>query len=174
VPEAIRRAGEVTDLPGFPVRAVDYEVTDRGDRDEIITPLPPSLTLARCPQPNWLPHIMSAGEATVLRSRQPGLGCSHNNDEAGLLAQSMQRQRPLNPDIALNCDNPALCDTARRCRPAWSVEGLRFDSVTRLQLGAFPGLTFQDAESLMQNIGNLPITVPSAKKSGRFSTRRAT
>jgi hypothetical protein len=28
--------------------------------------------------------------------------------------------------------------------------------------------------SLMQNIGNLPIAAPSAKKSGRFSTRRAT
>lgn len=28
---------KVTDLPEIPVRAVDYEVTDRGDRDEIIT-----------------------------------------------------------------------------------------------------------------------------------------
>jgi hypothetical protein len=34
--------------------------------------------------------------------------------------------------------------------------------------------TVTETMSLMQNIGNLPITAPSAEKSGKFSTRRTT
>jgi hypothetical protein len=33
---------------------------------------------------------------------------------------------------------------------------------------------YSEPMSLMQNIGNLPITAPSAEKSGKFSTRRTT
>jgi len=82
------RAGraKVTDYPGTYVRAVDYEVTDRGDRDEIITLVTTIMDPADVPAPElaaayherWEVEQVFAeikthqrGSATVLRSRKP-------------------------------------------------------------------------------------------------------
>jgi hypothetical protein len=77
---------KITDLPGIPVRAVDYEVTDRGDRDEIITLVTTIMDPADVPAPElaaayherWEAEQVydevkthQRGPATVLRSRKP-------------------------------------------------------------------------------------------------------
>jgi Insertion element 4 transposase N-terminal/Transposase DDE domain len=77
---------KATDYPGTPVRAVDYEVTDRGDRDEIITLVTtimdpgevPAVELAAAYHERWEAELVfdeikthQRGAATVLRSRKP-------------------------------------------------------------------------------------------------------
>jgi hypothetical protein len=77
---------KVTDYPGTRVRAVDYEVTDRGDRDEIITLVTtildpgdvPAAELAAAYHERWEAELVfdeikthQRGAATVLRSRKP-------------------------------------------------------------------------------------------------------
>lgn len=77
---------KAADYPGTPVRAVDYEVTDRGDRDEIITLVTtimdpgevPAGELAAAYHERWEAELVfdevkthQRGAATVLRSRKP-------------------------------------------------------------------------------------------------------
>jgi len=79
---------KVTDYPGTRVRAVDYEVTDRGDRDEIITLVTtimdpgevPAAELAAAYHERWEVELVfdeikthQRGAATVLRSRKPDM-----------------------------------------------------------------------------------------------------
>jgi hypothetical protein len=79
---------KVTDYPGTRVRAVDYKVTDRGDRDEIITLVTtimdpgevPAAELAAAYHERWEAEQVfdevkthQRGAATVLRSRKPGM-----------------------------------------------------------------------------------------------------
>jgi hypothetical protein len=76
----------VSDLPGIRVRAVDYEVTDRGERDEIITLVTtildpeevPAAELAAAYHERWEAELVfdeikthQRGASTVLRSRKP-------------------------------------------------------------------------------------------------------
>jgi hypothetical protein len=75
---------KATDYPGTPVRAVDYEITDRGDRDEIITLVTtimdpgevPAVELAAAYHERWEAELVfdeikthQRGASTVLRSR---------------------------------------------------------------------------------------------------------
>jgi hypothetical protein len=77
---------KITDLPGIPVRAVDYEVTDRGDHDEIITVVTtimdpgdvPAPGLAAAYHERWEAEQVigevkthQRGPTTILRSRTP-------------------------------------------------------------------------------------------------------
>jgi hypothetical protein len=79
---------KVTDLPGFYVRVVDYEVTDRGDGEEIITLVTnitdpeeiPAVELAAAYHERWeIEHVFDElkthqrGPGTILRSRKPEL-----------------------------------------------------------------------------------------------------
>lgn len=79
---------KITDLPGFYVRAVDYEVTDRGDGEEIITLVTnitdpeevPAVELAAAYHERWEAELVfdelkthQRGPGTVLRSRKPEL-----------------------------------------------------------------------------------------------------
>jgi Insertion element 4 transposase N-terminal/Transposase DDE domain len=79
---------KVTDLPGFYVRVVDYEITDRGDGEEIIT-LVTNITdpreisaaeLAAAYHERWEAELVfdelkthQRGPGTILRSRKPEL-----------------------------------------------------------------------------------------------------
>ena len=56
-----RGLSKITDPPGFYVQAVDYEVTDRGDGEEIITLVTNIWTRKRSWPQNSLLHITSAG-----------------------------------------------------------------------------------------------------------------
>lgn len=79
---------KVTDLPGVYVRAVDYEITDRGDGDEIITLVTtitdheevPAVELAAAYHERWEVELVfdelkthQRGPGTILRSRRPDL-----------------------------------------------------------------------------------------------------
>jgi hypothetical protein len=79
---------KLTDLPGFYVRAVDYEITDRGDGDEIITLVTnitdpteiPAVELAAAYHERWEAELVfdelkvhQRGQGMILRSRKPGL-----------------------------------------------------------------------------------------------------
>jgi hypothetical protein len=79
---------KVTDLPGFYVRVVDYEVTDRGDGREIITLVTnitdpgeiPALELAAAYHERWEAELVfdelkthQRGPGVILRSRKPDL-----------------------------------------------------------------------------------------------------
>jgi hypothetical protein len=79
---------KITDLPGLYVRVVDYEVPDRGDRDELITLattiLDPeevtALELAAAYHERWEIELVvdelkthQRGSAAILRSRKPDL-----------------------------------------------------------------------------------------------------
>ena len=79
---------KLTDLPGIYVRAVDYEVTDRGDGEEIITLVTnvtdpdeiPAVELAAAYHERWEAELVfdelkthQRGPATILRSRKPEL-----------------------------------------------------------------------------------------------------
>lgn len=79
---------DITDLPGVYVRAVDYEVTDRGDGGELIT-LITTITdhedaaateIAAAYHERWEAELVIGelkthmrGPGTILRSRKPGL-----------------------------------------------------------------------------------------------------
>jgi Insertion element 4 transposase N-terminal/Transposase DDE domain len=77
---------KLTDLPGIYVRALDYEVTDRGDGEEIITLVTnvtdpediPAVELAAAYHERWEAELVfdelkthQRGAATILRSRKP-------------------------------------------------------------------------------------------------------
>jgi hypothetical protein len=79
---------KLTGLPGIYVRAVDYEVTDRGDGEEIITLVTnvtdpediPAAELAAAYHERWEAELVfgelkthQRGAATILRSRKPEL-----------------------------------------------------------------------------------------------------
>jgi len=79
---------KVTDLPGFYARAVDYEITDRGDGEEIITLVTnitdpediPAVELAAAYHQRWEAELVfdelkthQRGPGVVLRSRKPEL-----------------------------------------------------------------------------------------------------
>jgi len=79
---------KVTDLPGFYVRVVDYEVTDRGDGKEIITLVTnitdpceiPAVELAAAYHERWEAELVfdelkthQRGPGVILRSRKPDL-----------------------------------------------------------------------------------------------------
>jgi hypothetical protein len=79
---------KLTDLPGFYVRAVDYEITDRGDGQEIITLVtnitdPEEITaveLAAAYHERWEAELVfdelkvhQRGQGMILRSRKPDL-----------------------------------------------------------------------------------------------------
>jgi Insertion element 4 transposase N-terminal/Transposase DDE domain len=79
---------KITDLPGFYVRVVDYEVTDRGDGEEIITLVTnitdpeeiPAVELAAAYHERWEVELVfdelkthQRGPGTILRSRKPEL-----------------------------------------------------------------------------------------------------
>ncbi len=79
---------KLTDLPGIYVRAVDYEVTDRGDGEEIITLVTnvtdpddiPAVELAAAYHERWEAELVfdelkthQRGPGTILRSRKPEL-----------------------------------------------------------------------------------------------------
>jgi hypothetical protein len=79
---------KITDLPGTYVRAVDYEVTDRGDGEEIITVVTnitdpediPAAELAAAYHQRWEVELVfdelkthQRGAGMILRSRKPGL-----------------------------------------------------------------------------------------------------
>lgn len=79
---------KITDLPGMHVRAVDYEITDRGDGDEIITLVtnvtdPEEITaveLAAAYHERWEVELVigelkthQRGPGVILRSRKPEL-----------------------------------------------------------------------------------------------------
>jgi hypothetical protein len=79
---------KLTDLPGVWVRAVDYEVTDRGDGEEIITLVTnvtdpeeiPAAELAAAYHERWEAELVfdelkthQRGPGTILRSRKPEL-----------------------------------------------------------------------------------------------------
>lgn len=82
------RLAEITGLPGFYVRAVDYEITDRGDGGQIITLITnitdpdeiPAAELAAAYHQRWEAELVfdelkthQRGPGTVLRSRKPEL-----------------------------------------------------------------------------------------------------
>jgi hypothetical protein len=83
-----RGLAKITDLPGFYVRVVDYEITNRGDGEEIIT-LVTNITdpeeisaaeLAAAYHERWEAELVfdelkthQRGPATILRSRVPEL-----------------------------------------------------------------------------------------------------
>jgi Insertion element 4 transposase N-terminal/Transposase DDE domain len=79
---------KITDLPGFYARAVDYEITDRGDGEEIITLVTnitdpddiPAVELAAAYHQRWEAELVfdelkthQRGPGIVLRSRKPEL-----------------------------------------------------------------------------------------------------
>jgi Transposase DDE domain len=79
---------KLTDLPGIYVRAVDYEVTDRGDGEEIITLVTnitdpeeiPAVELAAAYHERWEVELVfdelkvhQRGKGMILRSRKPEL-----------------------------------------------------------------------------------------------------
>jgi hypothetical protein len=79
---------KITDLPGTYVRAVDYEITDRGDGEEIITLVTnitdpediPAVELAAAYHQRWEAELVfdelkthQRGPGTILRSRKPEL-----------------------------------------------------------------------------------------------------
>jgi hypothetical protein len=79
---------KITDLPGLYVRVVDYEVPDRGDRDELITLVTTilgpeevtALELAAAYHERWEIELVvdelkthQRGSAAILRSRKPDL-----------------------------------------------------------------------------------------------------
>ena len=79
---------KLTDLPGIYVRAVDYEVTDRGDGEEIITLVTsvtdpddiPAVELAAAYHERWEAELVfdelrahQRGPGMILRSRKPEL-----------------------------------------------------------------------------------------------------
>jgi hypothetical protein len=79
---------KLTDLPGIHVRAVDYEVTDRGDGEEIITVVTnitdpaeiPAVELAAAYHERWEVELVfdelkvhQRGQGKMLRSRKPEL-----------------------------------------------------------------------------------------------------
>jgi hypothetical protein len=79
---------KITDLPGYYVRVVDYEITDRGDGEEIITLVTnitdpeeiPAAELAAAYHERWEAELVfdelkthQRGPATILRSRKPEL-----------------------------------------------------------------------------------------------------
>lgn len=79
---------KITDLPGFYARAVDYEITDRGDGEEIITLVTnitdpedvPAVELAAAYHQRWEAELVfdelkthQRGPGVVLRSRKPEL-----------------------------------------------------------------------------------------------------
>jgi len=79
---------KITDLPGTYVRAVDYEVADRGDSDEIITLVTnitdpedvPAPELAAAYHERWEAELVfdelkshQRGSGAILRSRKPEL-----------------------------------------------------------------------------------------------------
>lgn len=79
---------KITDLPGIYVRAVDYEVTDRGDGEEIITLVTsitdpeeiPAAELAAAYHERWEVELVidelkthQRGPGMILRSRRPEL-----------------------------------------------------------------------------------------------------
>ena len=79
---------KLTDLPGIYVRAVDYEITDRGDGDEIITLVTnvtdpeeiPAAELAAAYHERWEAELVfdelkvhQRGQGMILRSRKPEL-----------------------------------------------------------------------------------------------------
>jgi len=79
---------KLTDLPGIYARAVDYEVTDRGDGEEIITIVTnvtdpeeiPAVELAAAYHERWEAELVfdelkthQRGPGTILRSRKPEL-----------------------------------------------------------------------------------------------------
>jgi Insertion element 4 transposase N-terminal/Transposase DDE domain len=79
---------KITDLPGFYVRVVDYEITDRGGGKEIITLVTnitdpdevPAAELAAAYHQRWEAELVfdelkthQRGPATILRSRKPEL-----------------------------------------------------------------------------------------------------
>jgi hypothetical protein len=83
-----RGLSKVTDLPGYYVRAVDYEVTDRGDGEEIITLVTnitdpeeiPAVELAAAYHERWEAELVfdelkthQRGAGVILRSRKPEL-----------------------------------------------------------------------------------------------------
>lgn len=78
----------ITDLPGTYVRAVDYEITDRGDGDEIVTLVTnitdpadiPAVELAAAYHQRWEAELVfdeikthQRGSGMILRSRKPDL-----------------------------------------------------------------------------------------------------
>jgi Insertion element 4 transposase N-terminal/Transposase DDE domain len=83
-----RGLSKITDLPGYYVRAVDYEVTDRGDGEEIITLVTnitdpeevPAAELAAAYHERWEAELVfdelkthQRGAGVILRSRKPEL-----------------------------------------------------------------------------------------------------
>jgi transposase IS4-like protein/DDE family transposase len=79
---------KITDLPGIHVRAVDYEVTDRGDGDELITLVTnitdpgevPAIEMAAAYHERWEAELVidelkthQRGSGVILRSRKPDL-----------------------------------------------------------------------------------------------------
>ena len=79
---------KITDLPGIYVRAVDYEITDRGDGEEIITLVTnimdpeeiPAVELAAAYHERWEVELVfdelkthQRGQGMILRSRKPEL-----------------------------------------------------------------------------------------------------
>jgi hypothetical protein len=79
---------KITDLPGIYVRAVDYEITDRGDGEEIITVVTnitdpdeiPAAGLAAAYHERWEAELVfdelkthQRGAGMILRSRKPEL-----------------------------------------------------------------------------------------------------
>src|SRR5215469_4740445 len=79
---------KLTDLPGIYVRAVDYEITDRGDGEEIITLITnitdheevPAVELAAAYHERWEAELVfdelkthQRGHGMILRSRKPEL-----------------------------------------------------------------------------------------------------
>ena len=83
-----RGLAKITGLPGFYVRAVDYEITDRGDGEEIITLVTnitdpdeiPAAELAAAYHQRWEAELVfdelkthQRGPGIILRSRKPEL-----------------------------------------------------------------------------------------------------
>ena len=83
-----RGLAKITDLPGTYVRAVDYEVADRGDREEIITLVTnitdsadvPATELAAAYHERWEAELVfdelkthQRGAGAIIRSRKPEL-----------------------------------------------------------------------------------------------------
>lgn len=77
---------KITDLPGYYVRVVDYEITDQGDGEEIITLVTnitdldeiPTVELAANYHQRWEAELVfdelkthQRGPGTILRSRKP-------------------------------------------------------------------------------------------------------
>jgi hypothetical protein len=83
-----RGLSKITDLPGTYVRAVDYEITDRGDGEEIVTLVTnitdpadvPAPELAAAYHQRWEAELVfdelktrQRGSGVILRSRKPEL-----------------------------------------------------------------------------------------------------